>query len=74
MKVHNNNNDINKQRIDKAYNNAQLRKSENLKHNYNNINKLDNDNNIDKQINKKFKKSKSSDKFIIKNSIDINDE
>ena len=74
MKVHNNNNDINKQRIDKAYNNAQLRKSENLKHNYNNINKFDNDNNIDKQINKKFKKSKSSDKFIIKNSIDINDE
>ena len=71
MKIHNNNNEINKQRIEKAFNNVQLRKSQNLKKSiYNNFDKLD-DSNINTN---KLKKSKSSEKLIIKNDIDLNKE
>ena len=61
----------NPQKIEKAFNNVQLRKSQNLKKSiYNNFDKLD-DSNINTN---KLKKSKSSEKLIIKNDIDLNKE
>ena len=75
MKIHNNNNETNKQRIDKAYNKFQLRKSQNLKNNiYNNFEKIENDSNYNNEKDSKMVKSKSSGKFMIKNDIYLNKE
>ena len=75
MKIHNNNNEINKQRIDKVYNNIQLRKSQNLNNNINNnFEKIENDTNNNNEKDSKMIKSKSSGKLKIKNDIDLNHE
>ena len=77
IKIHNNNNEINKQRIDKVYNNVQLRKSQNLNNNiHNNFDRIENDikNNNSDEKDSKMIKSKSSEKMIIKNNIDLNNE
>ena len=77
IKIHNNNNEINKQRIDKVYNNVQLRKSQNLNNNihYNNFDIIENDiNNNSNEKDSKMIKSKRSEKMIIKNDIDLNNE
>ena len=76
IKIHNNNNEINKQRIDKVYNNVQLRKSQNLNNNiHNNFDIIENDiNNNSNEKDSKMIKSKSSEKLIIKKDIDLNNE
>ena len=70
VKIHNNNNEINKQRIDKAYN--QLKKSQNSKNNiYNNFG---NESNKDNEKEQMMKKSKSSGSLNIKSDIDLNED
>ena len=72
MKIHNNNNEINKQRIDKAYTKVQLRKSENLNNDNNILNKSQNDANKDKK--EKKVKSKSLKELSIKKDDNINNK
>ena len=72
MKIHNNNNEINKQRIDKAFTKVQLRKSENLNNDNNILNKSQNDANKDKK--EKKVKSKSLKELSIKKDDNINNK
>ena len=72
IKIHNNNNELYKKRIEKAYNNAQLRKSQNYNNRiYNNFDLIDFESNTEKG---KMKKSRSSEKFIIKKDLELNKE
>ena len=71
-KIHDNNDEKNKERINSIYNNIQIRKSQNLNYNiYNNFEKPDTDNNNSRgKI--KLKKSKSLENLSKENNIDIN--
>ena len=71
MKIHNNNDEINKQRIDKAYTKVQLRKSEYL--NNNNILNISKDD-FNKDKKEKIIKSKSLKELPIKKDDNINNK
>ena len=73
IKIHKSNNEINKQRIDKAYNNFQLRKSENLNNNIHNISE-NGENDSNKEKKQKITKSKSLKELLIKNGDKLNNE